>query len=115
AGLENPEGYQLDGVSLTPLLENPDNSLNREALYWHFPGYPNSRWRTGPVSAVRSERWKLMKFYETGDVELYNLADDPGEETDLARQMPGKRVQLMKQLEGWLQETGAPLPYWPGE
>ncbi|MFH5834363.1 hypothetical protein ACG2E4_18250, partial [Halalkalibaculum sp. DA384] len=58
AGLENPEGYQLDGVSLTPLLENPDNSLNREALYWHFPGYPNSRWRTGPVSAVRSERWK---------------------------------------------------------
>ncbi|MFH5886441.1 sulfatase, partial [Halalkalibaculum sp. DA3122] len=31
AGLENPEGYQLDGVSLTPLLENPDNSLNREA------------------------------------------------------------------------------------
>lgn len=115
AGIDQPENYQLDGVSLTPLFGDPDTSLNREALYWHFPGYPNSRWRTGPVSVIRSGSWKLLKFYETDHVELYNLEDDPGEENDLAEQMPGQRDQLKNQLETWLQETEAPLPSWPDE
>lgn len=103
----------MDGVSLTPLFENPGVSLDREALYWHFPGYPNSRWRTGPVSAIRSGPWKLMKFYETDHLELYNLQDDPGEQKNLAEKMPDQTVQLKEKLENWLKETNAPLPTWP--
>lgn len=115
AGIAQPENYQLDGVSLTSLFDNPNGSLNREALYWHFPGYPNSRWRTGPVSAIRSGPWKLLKFYETDHVELYNLEDDPGEENDLAEDMPEQRDEVKRQLETWLQETNAPMPSWPEE
>jgi arylsulfatase A-like enzyme len=115
AGLEEPEDYPLDGVSLLPLFENPDHSLDREALYWHFPGYPNSRWRTGPVSVIRSGYWKLMKFYETDHVELYNMQNDPGEENDLTEQMPDQTIQLKEKLENWLKETNAPLPTWPDE
>lgn len=113
AGLEEPEDYPLDGVSLTPLFENPGVSLDREALYWHFPGYPNSRWRTGPVSVIRSGPWKLLKFYETDHVELYNLQDDPGEQNNLTVQMPDQTIQLKEKLENWLTETNAPLPTWP--
>ncbi|MDX1638745.1 MAG: sulfatase [Balneolaceae bacterium] len=113
AGMEPPEDYKLDGLAFNPLFENPAVSLNREALYWHFPGYPNSRWRTGPVSAVRSGPWKLLKFYETDEVELYNVEDDPGEENDRSDERPEQRDRLHSHLEQWLQQTGAPMPSWP--
>lgn len=115
AGIEQPDNYQLDGLSLLPLFRNPDTDLNREALYWHFPGYPNSRWRTGPVSAIRSGSWKLLKFYATDHVELYNLRDDPGEQNNLVDQMPDQTDKLKQQLEGWLTEMNAPIPTWPEE
>ncbi len=113
AGAAPPGDYPLDGLSLTPLFDDPNASLQRETLYWHFPGYPNSPWRTGPVSAVRSGDWKLMKFYETDRVELYNLARDPGEQENLAGAMPVQRDRLLNVLEDWLRRTNAPLPAWP--
>ena len=115
AGATPPRDYLLDGLSLTPLFDDPDASLGRETIYWHFPGYPNSPWRTGPVSAVRSGEWKLMKFYETDHVELYDLVQDPGEQEDLAEAIPLERDRLLGALEGWLQLTNAPLPRWPDD
>lgn len=98
AGIEKPDNYQLDGLSLTPLFDNPEASLVRNAMYWHFPGYPNSPWRTTPVSVIRSGKWKLMKFYETKEVKLYNLEKDTGEEHNLADRMPERRDALLNQL-----------------
>jgi len=115
AGLSEPENYELDGVSIVPLFNNPDADLTREAMFWHFPGYPNSRWRTGPVSVVRSGPWKLMKFYATDQIELYNLSDDPYEENNLAEQMPDQIKMMKRKLEIWLAETDAPFPSWPQE
>jgi arylsulfatase A-like enzyme len=37
AGLAADAGQDLDGVSLVPLLEDPQAHLQREALYWHYP------------------------------------------------------------------------------
>ncbi len=113
AGIDKPEHYTLDGLSLMPLFENPDISLNRTAMYWHFPGYPNNPWRTTPVSVIRSGPWKLMKFYETNDLQLYNLQEDIGEENNLADSLQQQRDKLIHQLEGWLEKTNAPLPQWP--
>lgn len=113
AGIEPPENYMLDGRSLAPLFKDPKASVNQHEMFWHFPGYPNARWRTGPVSVVRSGHWKLMKFYATNHVELYNLEEDSGEENDLFEAMPEKRDVLKQKLEDWLQETDAPLPSWP--
>jgi arylsulfatase A len=42
----------LDGLSLIPLLENPNATLDREALYWHYPHY-HSEGAT-PHTAVRA-------------------------------------------------------------
>lgn len=110
AGITPPEDYELDGVSLLPVWNNPETTLQREAIYWHFPGYPNNIYRTGPVSAVRSGSWKLLKFYETDHVELYNLAEDIGEQHDLADERPQMRDKLRNQLEEWLEANDAPLP-----
>jgi arylsulfatase A-like enzyme len=110
AGIGKPENYLLDGLSLLPLFENPGTNLNRQTLYWHFPGYPNVRWRTGPVSVIRSGPYKLMKFYETNHVELYNLNQDIGEQHDLVNVQPKICKKLKNELENWLEQNGAPMP-----
>lgn len=113
-GVEPQEGYPLSGSSFVPVLKNAGTSLERDALYWHFPGYLQAygpgTWRTTPVSVIRSGPWKLMKFYEGNRVELYNLEDDLGETQNLVQEKPDTRDRLLDHLNGWLQEHDAPLP-----
>jgi arylsulfatase A-like enzyme len=114
AGEALPEADGLSGVSFLPVLRDATASLDREALYWHFPGYLQAYgpgdWRTTPVSVVRSGPWKLLKFYEGDRLELYNLDEDIGETRNLARQRPEVRERLLDRLTGWLDRTEAPLP-----
>jgi len=136
AGITIPEDKVLDGLSILPLL-NGENSLDRDALFWHFPAYlqkydggmEDARdpvMRTRPVSVIRKGDWKLMLFYEewmldgqwatietNNAVELYNLDNDVGERTNLANNETKKRDELLKELFNWLDETKAPLPEEP--
>ena len=96
-----------DGVDITPLLRDPTATLQRGALYFHYPHYYVT---TTPVSAMRAGEWKLLRYYEDDRVELYNLASDPGEEHDLAAQAPDQAARLRKQLEKWLSEVDAQHP-----
>ncbi len=97
----------MDGLSLVPLLKNPKASLEREALFWHFPHYHAGN--TGPYGAVRAGSWKLIERYEDGSLELYNLAEDLSETTNLATQQPDRAKTLRTMLENWRQATGAQL------
>lgn len=110
ANIEVAKNYLLDGVSLLPLFKNPDTNLGNRLLYWHFPGYPNSPWRTGPVSVIRKGPWKLMKFYETKEVKLYNLKHDISEEHNLASKEQKIHKNLQNELENWLKQNNAPMP-----
>jgi arylsulfatase A-like enzyme len=108
-------GYTLDGVSFAGLLKNPRGSLAREAIYWHFPGYLESYvhprgWRTSPVGAIHAGDFKLLEFFETGVVELYNVRDDIGETRNLASQSPAKTQELRTKLAAWRQQIGAAMP-----
>ena len=89
-----------------PLL-NQTGKPDRQDLFWHFPHYRIPR---GPYSIVRSGDWKLIKWYESGDRELYNLADDLGETKDLAKTMPDKASELDSKLTAWLKTVGAKMP-----
>src|SRR5262249_31300806 len=82
AGGKAKPGQVLDGLSLVPLLRSAGKgTLRRETLYWHFPGYleagragvAKGNWRTTPAGSIRAGDWKLVEFFETGRVELYNL------------------------------------------
>lgn len=103
----------LDGVSLVPVLRDPKARLPREALYWHFPGYleaGRSGWRTTPVGVIRCGDFKLLEFFETGRLELYNLREDLSERNNLAETMPQKAKELRDKLVAWRRSLDAPMP-----
>ncbi len=131
AGAPVPAGKLLDGESLLPLFTRPSAPLNRTAIFWHFPGYldapvtrgRDSVFRTRPVTTLRSGPWKLHLYHEewTLDggaaqlatnraVELYNVADDPGERHDLALTNPARRDALLAEMLAWLKRTDARVP-----
>jgi uncharacterized sulfatase len=96
-----------DGLDLAPLLQDPTAKLNREELFFHYPHYYET---TTPVSAIRSGNWKLLEYFEDGRIELFNLAADPAEQTDLALQQRGKADELRQRLQDWRDSVGAALP-----
>lgn len=108
--------HKLDGVSLLPLLKSGgDASLNRDTIYWHFPGYLQANveqgtWRTTPAGAVRAGDWKLIEYFEDGRLELYNLKDDLSEQHDLAAKYPQKLQELHERLLAWRKSVHAPMP-----
>ena len=102
----------LDGRSLVPLLQQT-GEFSREAVFWHFPAYlqgSGADCRTTPAGAVRSGDFKLLEFFEDGRLELYNLAADIGEKSNLAGEMPEKTNELHELLLKWRTSVEAPMP-----
>jgi arylsulfatase A-like enzyme len=96
-----------DGVSWAPLLRG--QGLAERPLFWHYPHYWNGKGVT-PYSVIRDSDWKLIRFYESGREELYNLRKDPGESADLAEKEPSQRRALALRLDAWLKEVDAQMP-----
>jgi arylsulfatase A-like enzyme len=93
AGLQAPD--HLEGRSLVPLLEDPDDD-------WDFPvlstyGFGNH--------AVVSERYRYIHYADGGE-ELYDIVADPNEWTNLAgnRRFAG----VIDELSAYLPKTDAP-------
>jgi arylsulfatase A len=101
-------GDATDGRSLVTLLRDPDATLDRDALFWHYPHYHPGG--ATPYSAIRARDWKLVEFFEDGRVELYHLAEDIGERRDLAREMPERAAGLRGRLDAWRERVGAQRP-----
>jgi arylsulfatase A-like enzyme len=133
AGAKRPENYALDGKSIMPLLKG-EESIKRDALFWHFPAYLQSYgglkdasrdtiFRSRPVSVIRKGDWKLLMFHEewvldggrektdsNNAIELYNLSNDLSEEYNLAQTETKKRDELLDQLIDWQHKIKAPIP-----
>jgi len=116
-GTKPPVDYTLDGVSFAPLLRDSTTSLNREAIFWHFPcflqgsGDPHGGpFRTTPAGAIRKGDWKLIEWFETGRLELYNLNEDIGESKNLAESHKEMLNELHADLKAWRKAVDAPIP-----
>lgn len=96
-----------DGVSLRPLLQDPSQTLARDALYFHYPHYYPT---TTPVGAIRSGDWKLLEYFEDETIELYNLETDPGESQDLSASRPDIAAGLRDRLRQWRMDVDAEMP-----
>lgn len=107
AGLYLKPEQHMDGVSLVPLLKD-GVSLNREALFWHYPHYGNQGGCPGAV--VRKGDFKLIDFFGERKPELYNLSKDVGEKNNLAESNPEKMSDLLTLLHNWQLEIGARFP-----
>ena len=103
-----PEQH-ADGISLLPLLRGAKN-IAREALFWHYPHYSNQG--GAPAAVVLCGHWKLIRHFENEQYELFDLINDPSEQSDLSALSPhAERVRRMRNLlQQWLQETFAKLP-----
>lgn len=119
-GTTKPDGYELDGVSLVPVLKDKTAKLDRKALFWHFPCYLQGKgdpaggpFRTTPAGAIRMGDWKLIEWFETGRLELYNLAKDIGEQNELSKSNPDKLAELHTAMKAWRTTVSAPIPTTP--
>lgn len=108
AGLQPAPGSTLDGRSLIPLFEQK-SGFDRDAIFFHYPNYAfHKKNRLG--SAMRAGDFKLITYYDNGELELYRLSSDIGEEENLSQQHPEIVRQLKDKLDAWLRQTDARLP-----
>jgi arylsulfatase A-like enzyme len=113
ANIQNYKTRQeVDGVSFGPILKGENlNSSKEKALVWH---YPNKWGPEGPgigaTSTIRKGDWKLIYWYKTQELELFNLADDIGENHNLGTVHPEKVEELAKALGQYLRMVNADRP-----
>jgi arylsulfatase A len=111
AGIK-PEGT-LDGVSILENWKQPTQLVEREAICWHYP-LDRPHFLGGfSGGAIRSGDWKLIERFTNGKTELYNLAADPSEESDLSEENTAKSLELEAQLASWRKDISARTPSAP--
>ncbi|MGD9419943.1 MAG: sulfatase-like hydrolase/transferase [Verrucomicrobiota bacterium JB025] len=102
AGVSTPT--QITGRSILPVLYGggEENLVPRDYHYWSFREYSNGlnrRWR-----AVRQGDWKIVRDRvndgSAPTYELFNLADDLYETTDLSATEPEVLARLIPLVEG---------------
>ncbi|TNJ41496.1 sulfatase [Tamlana fucoidanivorans] len=108
----------VDGEDLTPLLNNPKNTLEPREFNWlkyvamvHY----NSKLteRNWPGGSIIKDDWKLIEYFEmpvanvTHHFKLFNLKEDPSEKNNLVDSMPKKVNALKKAMQNWRKEIGA--------
>lgn len=97
----------MDGTSLASVLRGT-GAFERSTLQWHFPHYHGSG--NTPSGAIRDGDYKLIEWFEDGHTELYNLAEDLGEQHNLADDMPEKVAELRQTLQSWRTTMDARMP-----
>ncbi len=97
----------LDGISFAPLLHNPQAAMPQRNFYWHYPLDQPHFLGGRSAGSIRSGAWKLISFFDDGHKELYNLDEDPGEQTDLSAKYPSRVAGLDAALRNWQKEVHA--------
>lgn len=105
-GLPARTEQHVDGVSMVPLLRG--EAIDDRPLYWHYPHYDNQGGE--PSSILREGDWKLIHYYDDGRNELYHLAVDGEERSDLSRSYPDRARQMSERLLAWLDLVDAKYP-----
>jgi hypothetical protein len=93
-GMRPPKDVKFDGRSLAPLLRDqgatwPDRAIMVDTQRVEVP----EKWRN---SAVMTQRWRLIN-----GAALYDMAKDPGQKDNIAKQHPEVVEQLRDQYDQW--------------
>lgn len=113
AGINLPE--DMHGISMLPLLKGEHPVNWRKALYYHFYEYPAEH-MVKRHYGVRTERYKLIHFYNDIDVwELYDLKNDPAEMYNIYGQPGTEEVtaELKTTLLDLQQQYNDPVRFGP--
>ncbi len=106
---ELPKG--IEGVSLVNVLKRDPNAApkrQREELVIHFPHYDKDP--IGPASAILFQNYKLIRVFESGQLHLFDLSRDVGEQNDLASSKPDIARALDNRMMDYLRSVNAGMP-----
>jgi len=110
AGIEIPDGYPVDGFDLRAQLAGTSNPIRSNTFLNHFPHEHRSSYYTLFVR----DGWKLVYHYPVQQgprYELYNLAEDPCEEDNVADTEPEHLRTMLRAMNEDLQDKGALYPW----
>ena len=105
AGATIPDDMQ--GLSLVPLLKGENPKDWRRSIYYHYYEYPSVH-MVPRHNGIRTNRYKLMHFYQFDEWEFYDLKSDPDEYNNLynnpeyqslVKRMKNQLNQLEKKYE----------------
>ncbi|MEM1194985.1 MAG: sulfatase [Pseudomonadota bacterium] len=101
ANVTLPQDRVIDGQNLLPLAEGQEVAFERpnDAIFWS----------SGFYKVVRAGDWKLQVNERQKKVWLYDLANDPTEQRDLAEVRPGKRAELLALIDAHWEGSRGPL------
>jgi arylsulfatase A-like enzyme len=108
AGLPIPPDMQ--GQSIVPVLKQTQKGNLHEALYYHF--YENQEHKVAKHIGVRTDRYKLIYFYENKEWELYDLEKDKNEMNNVYNDPAYKKVQetMKRKLKETKEQYKDPVP-----
>ncbi|MFK8041165.1 sulfatase-like hydrolase/transferase, partial [Congregibacter sp.] len=104
AGASKPEGVEIDGENLLPLVYREgevesEQNWDRETLFW----------QSGHYRVVRHGDWKLQVTARPDKRWLFNLAEDPTEQDNLIDSNSEKLSELMALLDEHQRQSRGPL------
>jgi choline-sulfatase len=108
AGIDAPEGFE--GESFLATLSG-EPSPTREAVFFE---HKYAYWGHHPYRGVRTPDWKFVEYLDGDGAELYHLAEDPHELTNLAgdADYEGVESRLRSAVADWWTEAGGDTEAW---
>ena len=120
AGVADPSDHAIDGARLDTLFTGSLDKSRDETFLMHYPHGPH---RSNYFTTLRDGDWKVIYHalpetkttggfiqFEGGHYQLFNLADDPFESTNLAKQEPERLREMMLNLIAGLEHCEAHYP-----
>jgi arylsulfatase A len=108
SGAETPMDRVIDGTDVFPLLAGTEGVLERKIpLYWRLGMAPH-----GLHIAMRKDDWKILASQDLKRFELYHLAADPTESTELSRRQPERFDRMRAELIALNKQIEAEGPDW---
>jgi arylsulfatase A-like enzyme len=101
SGAAAPSDRVVDGVNLLPFLSGKAQGRPHQTLYW----------RSGQYKVLLDGDWKLQSSEAQKKVWLFNLADDPTEQHDLATAEPARVKAMLAKLAA--EDAQMVKPLWP--
>ena len=101
--------FDVDGLSLTPLLAGKAKSWNRNHLFLQYHGGAHHKFAPGPLinSVVMTERWRLVNT--ASEQELYDIQSDPSQRDNIVNQRPEIVIDLRTAYQSFWQRVSPGL------